>query len=85
MLMAARIVLIRETSAAWTVEVSPWRTFSSTSNLRMMMKMTSEESTTTAKPRKITMGVLEIAKAGCVKKSIRKVMAKMPANQAICR
>ena len=67
MAMAAMTVLNRETSAACTVLVRPWRTFSSCSNFRMMMTITSDDSTITVNPRKMIAGVFEMAKAGWVK------------------
>ena len=65
MAMAAMTVLNREMSAACTVEVIPCSRFSSTWNFCMMMTITSTDSTTTAKPRKMMIGVCAIAKAGC--------------------
>ena len=65
MLIAAMMVLNREISATCTVEVMPCIAFSSASNFCMMIKITSDDSTTTAKPRKIMIGVCATAKAGC--------------------
>ena len=62
--MAAMKVEMLDTSLTWTVAVMPWMAFNSTSNLRMMMKMTMEDMTTIAKPRKMMMGVFAMAKAG---------------------
>ena len=65
MLIAAMMVLKREMSDACTVEVMPCIAFSSTSNFCMMMKITRPERETTAKPRKMMIGVCAMAKAGC--------------------
>ncbi len=64
MLIAAIVVLKRDTSAACTLAVMPCNAFSSVSNFCMMIKITIPERTTTANPRKMMAGVLAMANAG---------------------
>ncbi len=84
MLIAAITVLKREMSATWIVLVIPCIAFSSVSNFCMMMKITSDDSTTTVKPRKMMIGVCATANAGCERYRTTNVTRKNTTNQITC-